>query len=281
MADMYDKLGLRCGRTDGMFGVEIEVEGRNLPRRGYSANFDRYWKVEKDGSLRGEENAEYVFSKPLSLEDTSNALGVLEEAYTTLNSRVDESIRAGVHTHLNVQRLSPLELLTFSTTYYMLENFFVHWAGKERVGNHFCLRATDAEDVIYKIIKTCQTKDWRHLNTDDIRYASLNWNALHKYGSLEFRAMRSTRNLDDVYTWVVFINQLLKGSKKFKTPRDVVASVSEFNASNRFVEYVMEEYAFEFLKFDLDIWEAMENVQPVAFMIDWNKFNKEKINPFL
>lgn len=283
MQDMYERLNLNCGRTDGSFGVEIEVEGNNLPRRGEDKEFDLIWKIERDGSLKGKhDNFEYVMRKPMSLEDTINAISQLERRYTEKESKIDETIRAGVHVHLNIQSYSPLELLTLATTYYVLEDYFVHWSGEGRVGNHFCLRAIDAEDVIYKLIDACKKKDWRHLNTDDIRYASLNWNSIHKYGSIEFRSMRSTRKLNDVIKWVKLINQLTVGAKQFNDPRGVIGAVSEFQGQERFIKYVMSDYADEFLQFkDVNIWEGLRNVQPLAFMIDWNKFNRNKINPFV
>jgi hypothetical protein len=282
MSDMYERLGLRCGRTNGKFGVEIEVEGALLPRKGEDKAFDLLWKEERDGSLRGEESAEYVFRKPLSMDDTQKAIGELERRYVEKNSRIDESLRAGVHVHLNIQDWMPLELMTFATTYYLLEDYFVHWSGAGRVGNHFCLRATDAEGVILKVIDACQKRDWRHLNTDDIRYASLNWNAMHKYGSIEFRSMRSTRKLEDILRWVELIDQLTRGAKKFGSPQDVIKAVSEFEGPERFIKHVMEDYADEFLQFrNIDIWEGLRNVQPLAFLIDWGRFNKEKVNPFV
>ena len=283
MQDMYERLYLRCGRTDGKFGVEIEVEGRNLPTKYEDAAFDLLWKVEMDGSLKGKyDNLEYVMKVPLSLDGVKESIAALERRYNEKESKVDETVRAGVHVHLNIQSYSPLELLTFATTYYMLEDYFVHWSGAGRVGNHFCLRATDAEGVIYKLIDACEKRDWRYLNTDDIRYASLNWNAMHKYGSIEFRSMRSTRKLEDVVRWVELIDQLTVGAKKFNNPREVVSAASEFEGPVRFIEYVMENYAEEFLQFrDVNIWEGLRNVQPLAFLIDWGKFNKQKVNPFV
>lgn len=281
-SDMYKRLGLDKGRCDGKFGVEIEVDGENLPRAKVSKDFDKYWKVEHDSSIKGKiEDAEYVFKQPLSLVDTKKALDVMEARFVELDSVVNEAVKAGVHTHLNIQSYTPLELLTLITTYYLLEDHFVHWAGKSRVGNHFCLRAKDAEAVVYKIIKTCETRDWRHLNTDNIRYASLNLNAMHKYGSIEFRSMRSTRNLDVIYRWVELIDQLEKGAKKFASPRQVIESFSELNAGNNFVEFVMEDLAHEFIPLNIDMRESMEVIQPLAYMIEWDKFNKEKVNPFL
>ena len=280
MKDMYTSLHLDCGRTDGMFGVEIEVEGERLPRRG---SITKVWSVEHDGSLdRNRDTAEYVFRQPLSLLESRDAIKLLEKAFDEADSTYYEAVRAGVHTHLNIQSLTPLELLTLVTTYYVLEDYFVHWSGPKRVGNHFCLRASDAESVIQLLLKTCQTKDWRHLNTEEIRYASLNLSSMFKYGSVEFRSTRSTPDFNQTIRWVELIDQLNKGAKKFANPQDVISGVSEMHGQEAFIRYVMEDLADEFLQFkNINIWEGLRVCQPIAYMIDWKAFTKEKVNPFV
>jgi len=278
--DMYNLLNLKCGRQNGDYGVEIEVEGDYLPL--FNRDIAKSWKKERDDSLRGNENAEYVMKKPLIKQEACDAIMNLDKFLKDGGAVVNESVRAGVHVHKNVQSYTSTELMTFSMVYYLLEDFIVHWAGPGRVGNHFCLRVTDAEDLVYKMITTCQKKDWRYVNTNDVRYASLNWNALHKYGSVEFRAMRSTAKFEDIARWVEIIDRVSEGAKKFNNPRDVISSISEFEYKERFIEYVMGDMANELLQFkDIDIWEAVETIQPLAFMIDWQKFAKAKINPFM
>lgn len=280
--DMFDKLGLDGKRVDGKFGIEIEVEGLHLPE-GHMGLIGRTWRVEEDNSLRGAETAEYVIDAPVSLYGAKKAIRLLRDEFKENDTNINEAIRAGVHVHLNIQSYTPLELLTLATTYYILEDLFVHWAGSHRVGNHFCLRASDAPFVITKLREACKTKDWRHVNTDNIRYASLNWNSMFKYGSIEFRAMRSTADLSAIYMWVKLIDQLTKGAAKFNNPKAVVAGMSEFDGPRRFVEYVMEEYAPEFDKFwdKVSITRDMRTVQPLAQTINWAEFNKEKANPFV
>ena len=282
MQDMYERLNLDVGRCEGKVGIEIEAEGLNLPRMSVNPDFLKTWKIERDGSLRGEDNAEYVLRKPCQFDEVGGVLNLIEEAARQNGSTIDESIRAGVHVHLNIQNYTPLELLTFITTYYILEDLFVHWCGKERVGNHFCLRAADAEYVVGKILETCQKKDWRVLNTENIRYTSLNLTSMFKYGSVEFRSMRSTGDLGEIHMWAMLIEQLEKGARKFGNPKEVVHAMSEMNGPDRFIEYVMEDLTEELLKYGkMSIMPAMRTIQPIAFMIDWDKFNKDKVNPFL
>lgn len=280
MLDMYDTLILGCGRKDGKLGIEIEVEGLNLPRPARK-EFNKFWVIEHDGSLKGADNAEYVSKGALPRDGVVRALQLLNDEYVLNNSRVDESIRAGIHVHLNVQDKTPLELMTFLTTYFIMENYFVHWCGKGRVGNHFCLRAEDAEFLVNQLVKVGQTKDWRHVNTEDVRYSAMNLLSLFKYGSVEFRSMQGTRNLDKVLTWVDLILQLERGAKQFKNPREVIQGLSDFNGPENFSRFVMGDMFKEFEKFDVDIIKSMRYIQPLAFLVDWEAFTKEKINPFL
>lgn len=50
--------------------------------------------------------------------------------------------------------------------------------------------------------------------------------SLFKYGSIEFRAMRGTGDLDAIYEWVEIL-YVKNGAKQFKTPYDVILSMSE------------------------------------------------------
>jgi hypothetical protein len=277
MADMFTTLDLPVERSPGSFGVEIEVEGQNLPRRG---PFTTWWRAEADPSLRGEDTVEYVSKKALTFHEVEMALWDLDNAYIEKKSVVDESVRAGVHVHLNVQTLTPLELMTFITTYYCLEDHFVRWCGVGRVGNHFCLRVQDAEEIVSYLMKTAQSKDWRHLNTEDIRYSSLNLLSLFKYGTVEFRSMQGTRDLNRILTWVKLINQLSVGAKKFRTPTDVIHGLSDIGGPEEFLKFVMGDLAGELKGNGGDIIKSMRFVQPLAFLVDWDAFAKPKVNPF-
>lgn len=276
---VFDALALR-NKQDGKFGVEIEVEGKRLPIGELNPNI---WRVDRDGSLKAAEAFEYVTPVPTSLEGVKKALDHLEKAYKDKKSVVDESIRAGIHVHLNVQQYYPEELWTFMTTYYILEDLLTNWCGPSREGNHFCLRSRDSEFSLFAIAEAIQGKNLKHLNTDNLRYAALNPCSLFKYGSLEFRAMRGTRDLDAVYTWVKLIDDLERGAKQFKTPDEVIYAMSA-GGSRGFVEQVLGESAKLFAKVrDIDdiLRDSMRRTQIIAFAVDWNTYKPERANPFL
>jgi len=273
---VFEALSLR-NHQEGKFGVEIEVEGKRLPLGELNP---KYWRVDRDGSLKAAEAFEYVTPIPMSLIDIKKALDHLDKAYIDKKSVVDESIRAGIHVHLNVQDYYPEELWTFITAYYVLEDLLTEWCGPSREGNHFCLRSRDSEFSLFAIAEAIKGKNLKGLNTDNLRYAALNPCSLFKYGSLEFRAMRGTRDLNAVYQWVKLIDDLEKGAKQFKTPEEVIYAMSA-GGSRGFVEQVLGESAKLFARVnDIDntLRDSMRRTQIIAFAVDWNTYKPQQLH---
>lgn len=269
MTTVFKEMGIRIAEK-GDIGLEIEVEGVNLPRLG------KWWRNEQDGSLKGPENAEYVLQKPGSLEDIRAALNHLDSVYNQSSTVVHDTVRAGVHVHINCQNLTMTELYNFVTLYLCLENILVKWCGEYREGNLFCLRACDAEWMlsVLKLAASDKKRQFKNrLHRDELRYASMNLKALGDYGSLEFRSMRGTRDLNLIYTWAETLYGLREYAKTFEKPSDVVESFSLLGAEE-FLSRALGKNTEHFLceeYMDL-LWTGVRNAQDVAYCIDWQKF---------
>lgn len=265
--------------TDGMIGVEIEVEGVHLPGQ---AMVLPHWRVDLDGSLKAAEAFEYVMPQPSTLEGVKAALDVLQAAYKKKGSVITNSVRPGVHVHYNVQELTLKQFFTLLTCYYILEEVLTSYCGPNREGNHFCLRAQDAEFILFEVAKVAKTRNFKPLNTDNLRYASLNLLSLFKYGSIEFRAMRGTGNLDEIYKWCEIIVTLIENAKKFDTPIEAISSFS-LDGEVIFLKRMLGPEAELFLKLpklERKIREGARRAQIVAFSTDWAEYKDEKVNPF-
>ena len=272
MKTVLDVFRLRK-QVDGDIGLEIEVEGANLPMaRGN-------WRNEIDGSLRGEEAREYVIKCPTSLPGLANDLNSLSGQFAANKARIDETVRAGVHVHINCQRLTMLELYTYIVVYLILENLLVKWCGESREGNLFCLRASDAEGSVIRLIQAARrNKDYAEMFYDDtIRYSSLNLKALSEYGSLEFRSMRSTKDFMLILKWAAVLLGLREASKKFKSPSDVIESLS-INGQEWFLKSTLGGYAAEFAPNMQEahecLWVGMRSAQDVAYCVDWGEWQE-------
>lgn len=200
---------------DGDVGVEIEVEGELLPRP------PKGWRSEADDSLRGE-SREYVLEKPVPIIDLKTSLASLKKTFVDKGAIWGSSYRAGVHVHVNVQKLTPLQLANMITTYYLFENAIVAKCDPFRVGNHFCLRAKDAEWQVKNLIGIIQNSHLGDLNDDNMRYSAMNLKAVPRYGSVEFRSLESTYDFDKINTFAEVHKSIRDFATTMVNPKKIV-----------------------------------------------------------
>lgn len=195
----------RLRRTRGyegpVIGVEIEVEGARLP------NIVKGWRCEHDGSLRGE-SMEYVLPEPLLMADVETQLKHLNLAFLKNKTEVFDTGYAGIHIHVNVGDLEPMQLLRFILAYYTIEELALRWCGEDRQGNLFCLGLRAANAPLLYLQRAMEEASLGIVRSDDIRYAALNFKALADYGSLEFRSMRSTLDRKEILDWAGMLAEL-------------------------------------------------------------------------
>ncbi len=275
---MYNILKLTVPPVDGTYGVEIEAEGKNLANPNPNT-----WRCENDGSLQsGHQAIEYVMPVPRDLKGVRKSLDELQKCYAAAGTQVIETDTSGVHVHINVQEYTPKELFTLITTYLVMEELLITYCGPSREGNHFCLRIKDAEFILHEFVRAAQERKFGHLKNENIRYASLNPCSLFKYGSLEFRAMRGTGNLDAIYEWVEILDRVKQAALNFKSPNEVIMSMS-LNGEDNFIRAVLGDKAKLFLDVSGHkqmVREGARLVQPLAFIPNWEAFKDVKTNPF-
>lgn len=266
----------------GDIGIEIEVEGTRIPNGNYVAIYSKLWKTEVDNSLKAEEALEYVLREPVPYDEVKEALDELEQLFINKKSVIHDSIRAGIHVHINVQSLTAKQLATFITCYLCVENILVEFCGESRVGNLFCLRTSDAEAYLPWITYIFKKKDFRNLKNDDFRYASMNLKSVAEYGSVEFRAMKTTSDFSRIKLWIDLLYSMYQNSLTYRDPKDVVLSFSG-NGYKEFIRGLFGEYAEHLPVKDTtpdDIYDGVCNAQDFAYAIDWNEYKVVNDNPF-
>lgn len=226
MNTLNDYLFKGGNRVDGDFGVEIELEGDILGTEAMLNYNNREWVVTQDGSLRG--GAEFVSRGPVKYNSLDKHLKSLYNTLKELRVRYNISDRTGTHLHINVLDLTPQQIINFLASYYVVEEALVDLCGPNRVGNHFCLRAVDAEFVLLQLINSIEENYIGAVFTDDIRYSALNMKALQRHGSLEFRAIQSSEKFtDSVLPVADVLYALRENAKLIKNPRDIINRFSD------------------------------------------------------
>ncbi|QHJ80962.1 MAG: hypothetical protein [Caudoviricetes sp.] len=257
-------MGIESKYTDHQ-GIEIETEGSSLPMINTPV-----WKSEADNSLRGE-SFEYVLRKPIRFGEEDKALAEIKEHWEGNGAKIKDSPNAGVHVHINCSDLTVTQLFNYISLYLVVEELLIAKCGDDRVGNLFCLRASDADYLIEMLAESVRSQDLRMLHTDDLRYASVNVKALGDYGSLEFRAWRADGDLEAIAWWCRLL-QYLKGlARKIDNPSQIVGDVSALG-SYGFYSHVLGPFAKDVEwddKFEPAISDSVRRVQQYAFLGDW------------
>lgn len=197
-------------KTPGDIGVEIEVEftGKVKQLAG------KYWTTVQDGSLRN--GLEYVLQVPVPIKDIPLALEELSKA--TKGGAYKFSNRCSVHVHVNVQELKLHEFVKACTAWWLVENLMTRTQGANREGNLFALRGKDAEAIILSFAEDVSNGFQngpvvRPRSDPAQRYASLNLAALRKFGSMEFRFLRGTLDIEEIDFWVRALYNLVHNAK--------------------------------------------------------------------
>lgn len=258
---------LHQAAVQGDVGIEIEVEGENLPTA-VGGN----WLVIGDGSLRPKGDltraAEYVLAKPISPGDVAGTLKTLGNAFEVSKSTLNFSFRTSVHVHINAQQLTEAQLLNMVYTYLLIEEPLLNFCGKERKGNRFCLRMQDAEGLLDTVMKLVNggVSSLVLAYEDQIRYSALNLASVKKYGSVEFRSMRGTADQAILKTWISALLNLRSFAQKANSVQGIYKMFTEMSAED-FIKEVLGDAAKPFIykKMDKDMQRSFSLAIDIPF----------------
>lgn len=294
------KISTLLGRrkaAEGDIGLEIEVEGNVFPKTNewYDDNDDFHqeaderipeqWKYVEDGSLRGEDNAEYVLVKPIKFDEVPIALKALWDMFDECGSVLSDSNRTSVHVHLNVNEFHLNRLCSFIALYTAVEEVLTNWCGDHRVGNLFCLRAKDAPAILSKARSFLTTGLVHHLD-DGLHYSGLNLHAISKHGSIEIRTMRGVKDPEVIQTWVDILRRIYDMSDAYEDPRAVCEMFSG-GGSERFLRYVLggntdrvvQECGMSPDEINNSVRQGIRMAQRLCYCRDWSSFKPSKASP--
>lgn len=183
-------------KQSSLIGIEIEVE--NCPQS-YKSNF---WGSVGDSSLKIN-GIEYV-SEVLSKENVPFAL---EELYTQIKSLRNKtalfSPRTSVHVHSDATWMNNAgDLIPLIFFYLLVEDLMYAFVEPHRRKNIFCVKTKETHYLRSMFVK--QNLDVSHL----FKYAGFNLRSLGDHGTVEFRMLEGTYDLQKINTWINFIHTI-------------------------------------------------------------------------
>lgn len=174
-----------------LVGIEVEVE--NV----HDWKTSDIWSAKEDGSLRNY-GVEYI-SIPIPADTVHQAL--LHLFHDLLPEDPVFSKRTSIHIHLNIQDLNVEEIKYLIYLYTIFEKCFYRLVEKERRQSIFCIPLQDTQ--LLNIIKHKKLLDPLRLSWH--KYCGLNILPIKTLGTLEFRHLHGTNNLEFITDWVTLI----------------------------------------------------------------------------
>ena len=222
------------------FGIEIEISTKKTmlqlcedladagikvkPSHYGSAVEEKIWKVQPDASINGWE----IVSPPLNdTEELITVVNTLRHVTKAIGSK-----KCGIHVHHDVNDLSIKELKNVYELYAKYEmNAIYSILPLHRFRSSYCKPIFNEIDNL----RSARTRD-DFISWHRSRYLSLNHKAYVKYGTLEFRAMASTINIDRILSWVELTHKMIEVSTKKERIKQLKAGRTQTEALEIMIE---------------------------------------------
>lgn len=182
-------------------GLELEVEGTNLPAPVESA----FWSRVREGSLRN--GFEYVTQGCVATSKLSTALNQLYNALEKHPSRMSTNqARCGTHVHVNMQPYTISQIRTVCAVFILLDDLLSEYCGRRN--NLFCKPLSAAEETVTQLAGSSRwngaggPNPFGNLTADLHKYSSINFAALGRFGTIEFRAFPFFTDRNPTKLWV-------------------------------------------------------------------------------
>lgn len=271
----YDiKTLLNKKEEKGKIGIEIEVEGNKFKK----TEIPSPWKYVKDGSLRGEDNAEYVLRSPIEFNKVPDAIATLWKMFTDYGSVLDDSNRTSIHVHLNAQHFHLNRLCSFFALYFSIEELLTEWCGEHRVGNLFCLRAKDAPAIVSHLKDFIQKEGNVH-TSENLHYGGLNAHSLIKFGSIEIRSLRGVSDPQMILDWVSILERIYNLSDEFKDPRVLCENFSG-NGPLEYMQMILgdktnlirDSIQWDMQRIKESLYDGIRLAQDLCYCREWSEY---------
>ncbi|MDX9756438.1 MAG: amidoligase family protein [Sulfurimonas sp.] len=242
------------GLGESIFGIEIEVE--NIVN---NVTLPFGWEGKEDGSLRN--NGVEFITSPAKAKATPFLLTSLKSALEEAGNIPSYSPRTSIHIHLNVLDFTVEQLKSFVLLYLCFESVLFKYVGGNRKDSIFCIPLSHAGYVgnLKRFFSLSEERD-RLYNTSDKwhKYTSLNLKPMCSFGTIEFRHMPGTDDIDKLIDWITLIIKV-KEFSLVNTKEEVYKMCKDLNTSSQYEVFTSNVFGEARKLLTSNLQKEMEN----------------------
>jgi hypothetical protein len=275
-----------CSNKELVMGVELEVENTRDLDHYASGQLSGAWMFERDGSLRGGRGGEaYEFiSKPLQMQFLLPELQKFFE-YTKFDES-NYSDRCSVHVHTNVTDFTQDMLASLSMVYTVVEDVLFQYVnhhaaptmdGYNRDTNLYCIPWNQCR-MNHRLVEKLFGNSHAHLARWQ-KYTALNLLPITTQGTVEWRHMHGTADMEKLTTWLNLIGSIMWYARRTQLD-DVIKTILTLNDTSAYRQFFLDvtkgylEYKEEY---QAPLAEGVINAKYGLFDWDRSKKPEEKV----
>jgi hypothetical protein len=186
---------------DQLIGVELEIE--DFPTTIRHA-FDGMGFT-TDGSLRN--NGMEIITAPTACKYIPASLTAFFKRFEITDRNYSE--RCSTHVHFNMQERSPEQVAVICLLYQSVERLLFRFIGNDRDHSIFCV-PWQQSNLTYQLVENLCSKDILSPLRRWQKYSALNLMPLLDKGTIEFRHMHGTHDVNLICSWINLCSRLIK-----------------------------------------------------------------------
>jgi hypothetical protein len=216
----------QCVFGNLIMGLELEIENFRYDTPVYAT------RHEEDGSLRN--NGCEVITSPIRHKYLRSLLDKVVKTHRLTEDNYSD--RTSVHVHVNVQDMTEPQLATLFLTYQSVERLLFSFVGEERENNIFCVPLYQA-GIATGFVSETPTEFLRGLRRWQ-KYTAFNVIPVSEQGTVEFRHLYGTCDVDTICNWLNLIACLFKYSTSVSY-EDAKKRIMRLNTESNYEQYVV------------------------------------------
>lgn len=225
----YEGANLIQINSDELVGIEVEVENTQ-----WVTSPKTPWHLKDDGSLRNE--GRELITDPIKASEAPTALYHLLSK--VLSTDCSFSMRTSIHVHLNATDMTETQIRDFVALYTIFEPALFNFSGRGRWKSVFCVPLNECVQIHMTHARKVSEGRWE-------KYTSLNLRRLADLGTLEFRHMAGTFDVDRVSQWIGIICKIKQYVMTVGTTviRKELTQLTPSSDYNHLAQRVFQEFA--------------------------------------
>lgn len=239
----------KCSNDNLLIGLELEVENIHEGLEYYRDRAGSFWSVVEDGSLRPRGAAWEFVSKPTHIGIALAELRILFDKLKFTDGNYSD--RCSVHVHTNVLDFTQEQVANLALVYPVFEavlfRYVNHHKKKEEQGycrdtNLYCIPWGDCRmnrnfvehffDEPHRFVSsrlTGRASKWE-------KYTALNFVPMGEHGTVEWRHMHGTADMEKLTTWLNLIGSIMKFCKE-NDFSDIVKTIKILNDVSTYQQF--------------------------------------------